>query len=586
MNWGTDRSTLDNCTICHGNPTTGDNATVAPYKRAPGADAVGVDTAGHNAATDKQVGAHAAHLGTALGKTAAGYSAAVACSNCHRVPTSVTTLGHNDSALPAEVSFINSTLALLNGSTPSYNYTTGRCTNVYCHGANMPNGDGPVITSATVTWSDPGYLSTGPTTTNGDCDKCHNSPPASHNQGLLIGNCNGCHDHVAVNGTFADATKHINGTLEMQVGCTNCHATAQGSAPVRRAVMSEFGSTWGHMKSGRGQVTDADCCVCHMEGNASDGSINTSYHGASVGDGKIDLRDPDLGTAINLGADYQFSRDLGSNVIESNVTTIQNFCLKCHDANGANHTSARVTGGTATNPWNDGATILNVDAHFATTNASFHPVKGVQNGAYAASANTMEIPWNTTTHKLITCFDCHAGSNATGVQASTVVAHGGGVTLRKPYDKVAGAATQLCVVCHKSTVYWTTTAHKLATGFSAFNATNNDATFANSGYHGAGSTYNSGCTVCHGTGLYSAALPARPAGAENAHGFDTTGTGASTWSASSLAGGQATRPYAFMRNTDDFGFWNIGTGTGTAKGLCENMCGGSRDYTYGPTGTY
>ena len=173
-------------------------------------------------------------------------------------------------------------------------------------------------------------------------------------------------------------------------------------------------------------VTNADCAVCHMEATSVADPSRSDSH-AGVADGVIDLRDPDLGTAIASGASV-FARDLSSNTLETFALSIQNnHCLKCHDGDGANLPWGRSKGAdgshTPANPFATGVAPVNVNVAFTTSNASFHPVKGVQNNAYC-DVDTMAAPWDVPngTHKQITCFDCHAAKDATGKQSRTVVA--------------------------------------------------------------------------------------------------------------------------------------------------------------------
>lgn len=326
----------------------------------------------------------------------------------------------------------------------------------------------------------------------------------------------------------------------------------------------------------------------------------TTFHSNGV----IDLRNPDTGDGTGLTAFAVFGRDVTKTIPADTTygtiaTNVQNnLCLKCHDSEtsnpgngGAKSSLAWVPGGSALRPFGTapthtpGLNVLDVYAQFATTNASFHPVKGVQNNNYC-DVDTMEIPWNvsTGTHKLISCWDCHPALNT---------AHGAAVTLRDLYDAPATPSdatgqTKLCVVCHKKAVYWSTSVHALldigaeskGPGFSALNwiATDDDW----NAYHDTAQGEFHGCTVCHGTTTAAGALPARPIKAENAHGFDKLTSGAN-WPT-------GTRPYSFMRNNSTLSGtaatsgWSIGScdGTTTAK----TMCGSGYTYTYSPGGTY
>lgn len=382
--------------------------------------------------------------------------------------------------------------------------------------------------------------------------------------------------------------------------CTVCHNVALGS---RRAVIGEFGMTWNH-----GAANKFACGVCHMEGavsgNVTTGKTNPAYHG----NGMIDLRDPNTGTQMQgvtwAGPDAgsysstgsalsfaQFSRDLNSASLEAPVAAITiNHCLHCHDAGGS---VVYASGGSSTNPFATGVAPLDVDTQFNTGNASYHPVKGKQNNSYI-DLDTMETPWNqasktpatnTQWGDLMSCFDCHAANNASGTQTSTVVAHGGNTTLRALYDAVDGQATKLCVVCHKTSVYWATNVHS-ATDTSPGNGVSGFAYATDpdgyTSYHGTNHGEYFGCTVCHGTTgdftTWTPAMPARPEGATNTHGFNTP-----NWP-------NGTRPYSFIRyatftaSNTKWTDWSTGASAGCNG---TNMCNDGRGpYTYGPGGTY
>lgn len=613
MNWGAaGRTAIDSCSLCHGNPTSADNGTSAPYLYAPGADDVGVDTGGSTTASDKQVGAHRAHLATGE-KTMTNYASALACSNCHAVPAQPVALGHINSTTPAEVTFGYSSLASLNGATPNYNSTTGRCANVYCHGSNMQNGSPPAISAATVTWNDMQYLKTQITTTVGDCDKCHSSPPQSgtHLANMGIAACAPCHPHMNTNGTFNDASKHVNGVTDQDVACTACHSSAQnkttgGAAygPSRRAVTGEFGLAWGHHANNK-----FACAVCHMEGDPATGQT-TAFHENN----KLELRDSDTGTTI-MGVTYTpasgstlgyysstataatssgFVRYTGTKNLEPFAQAVMiNLCLKCHDANGAYSTASQATGSSvgasASQPFGTGSgAVLDMNSHFTTTNASYHPILAQQNNSYA-DVNTMEAPWNTagtpggtkTTKTSLTnwgwtmtCWDCHDSSSSArtiGGANASVTAHGNAVTVRAAYSATASTATPLCALCHKTSVYWTTTTHTANLGYSALN-TDTLGEWSSGGYHDIAEPEYFGCTVCHGMTSKAGALPARPGRSENVHGSNTIGTGGTAW-------GSGKKPYSFIRNTGTFNNWTTGQCT---MGGCRSGEAGP----YSPGGTY
>jgi hypothetical protein len=152
-----------------------------------------------------------------------------------------------------------------------------------------------------------------------------------------------------------------------------------------RAITTEF-AKWSHHVTGV-TLNDAHCAACHLEGKVEDGKVvvDRSKH---MADNKTHLRNADT------DADIQWDPAAPSH------TNMDNFCLTCHDSNGAtspmsvkiqayiNSKGLAAAGKTAsaTNPFGD--TISNqydllerpavVDAkgQFATANNSHHAVLG------------------------------------------------------------------------------------------------------------------------------------------------------------------------------------------------------------------
>lgn len=237
--WGADMTGKDSCTKCHGTPTTG---AAADYQKAPP-----YDMSSQTSATFRGVGAHAIHLNSSA--SGGGYATDLPCNSCHKVPTGVNDPGHIDSALQAEVTFVYSALARTNGLSPSYNPATGQCSNVYCHGVKMPAlSTGGVNTAPT--WTAVNYLTTGPTFTTGDCDKCHASPPntagGNHNgmtDATAWSVCSGCHiDLSPTPGVFSDRSKHIDGELQA-TSCGGCHGTPPGPGSAGMTTDASWGTT-------------------------------------------------------------------------------------------------------------------------------------------------------------------------------------------------------------------------------------------------------------------------------------------------------------------------------------------------------
>ncbi len=364
-------------------------------------------------------------------------------------------------------------------------------------------------------------------------------------------------------------------------GCVDCHSSivsaptaslvSGGTVTQRDAVVGEFGLAWGHKKAGRGAVTDADCIVCHLEGNS--GTLTTS---AKHRDGYIDLRDPDGSgeteiTDMGGVTPFRFVQFLTSYTTGSRTSTghlsndidnvlTQKFCLACHDSNGATNTTAWTTGGTAVMPFggvNLGANytvangaaaaggLVDVKTQLATTNRSWHPVLGPKNRDFPTAAR-MNDPYKPTGTRgtqgtlsqgvVLNCFDCHNVSGAP-LTTRTAAAHGNAETIRG-VATVSGtpAATTndvtFCKVCHAGYV----------TGSSSHGA----GSALSGGTDGGMTVYlNYGCNICHSSG-YTTAVP-RPIRAQDTHGSNTLGTVGTLLTTQGRWSTDPT-PIAFIRN--------------------------------------
>ena len=191
------------CNLCHG------NKTAAPIAGDAAINAPPLDTLGNTSTNFRGVGAHQSHM------QSSSWHAQVTCDQCHKIPTSVLSIGHVDHPLPAYVIFGN-----LAGSTAMWNGST--CTNTYCHGATLADGGGPAGGTATVpVW----------TVVNGSqsqCGSCHGlPPPMPHPQ---IQDCGQCHSTMTAGGglVITDPTRHIDGNLDVNTDqpCNTCHGSA------------------------------------------------------------------------------------------------------------------------------------------------------------------------------------------------------------------------------------------------------------------------------------------------------------------------------------------------------------------------
>ncbi|MBI4817592.1 MAG: CxxxxCH/CxxCH domain-containing protein [Deltaproteobacteria bacterium] len=272
-------ASANDCSSCH-LPTAGPNQTIA--NRATHVDGIvqattldcqschgdlnspapPLDLDGQAGTGDRQVGTHRAHL------TGGVFSSAVACDNCHRVPTVLDQPGHVDSPRPAEVIFSGRARAGL--STPSYVSSTVSCVNTYCHGAQSSGGTNP----------DPVWNVAG----SSDCGSCHGLPPAPpHPQATR---CESCHAPVAgPNHTIATRARHVDGTLDVddQQPCETCHGSAANAAPPLdlngATVSNQVGSHQAHLV-GTGDSRAVSCSECHLAVNPTNPNQAGHYDSA------------------------------------------------------------------------------------------------------------------------------------------------------------------------------------------------------------------------------------------------------------------------------------------------------------------
>jgi predicted CxxxxCH...CXXCH cytochrome family protein len=203
----------DVCTTCHSSTTgvttgTPFYSTEYPVKQTSN--------------TNAKVGAHTYHL-TNINVM----SASLVCANCHG------TVALKDAThMNGTTNFTWSALATNSGAlTPSYNPTTGVCSNVYCHGAAMPGTD-TSGNNRTPSWKTPFMPAS---LTPESCKACHGFPPVNVNHPVIASPtsfptsaCTGCHPNISATGTtyatiFVDKSLHINGAVNASGGCNACH---------------------------------------------------------------------------------------------------------------------------------------------------------------------------------------------------------------------------------------------------------------------------------------------------------------------------------------------------------------------------
>ena len=276
------------CTSCHG---SAQNAA-PPY-----------GTRGELLATDAAVGAHQAHLaGGTLGP-------AVACTDCHLVPTSMT---HANGT--ADVAF--GPRAYTNGGQPSWDAGSLTCAGTYCHGATLRGGG----------------TNTAPLWTGGSsqvaCGSCHGTPPPQPHPHTAI--CDNCHPGYTL--TSVNLATHMNGVIDaVELTCSSCHgddtrvltmgadpnaiaAPPFGSRGETATTSRSVGQHQAHVSGGHELSLPSKCRYCHVVPTTTDhwngisqatfGSLatmggaqptfdgntcaNTYCHGATLGRGGTD----------------------------------------------------------------------------------------------------------------------------------------------------------------------------------------------------------------------------------------------------------------------------------------------------------
>ena len=210
--------------------------------------------------------------------------------------------------------------------------------------------------------------------------------------GASFTQCNNCHSSSKVNVSATDCTKchnsgaHGTDAATKPSSCIACHSVAIAH-PANvvsdnngvRAITTEF-EKWSHHVTGV-TLQDAHCAACHLEGKAVGGAIvvDKAFH---MADNMTHLRNADT------NADIQWDPAAPS------FSNMDNFCLSCHDANGATGIAGiqavmvPAAGKTASagNPFGDTISnqydllerpaVVDAKSQFATGNNSHHAVLG------------------------------------------------------------------------------------------------------------------------------------------------------------------------------------------------------------------
>jgi predicted CxxxxCH...CXXCH cytochrome family protein len=138
-------------------------------------------------------GAHKSHV-----EATHGISPQLACSECHKVPATITSPGHFSSSGRAEVfpSGGIGPIAGASGKQPTWDAASQSCSNTHCHG------------SATPTWP--------PAASSYACGSCHGVPPATTiHTGATLVTCFTCHSST-MDASGQIIGNHVNGVVDAQ----------------------------------------------------------------------------------------------------------------------------------------------------------------------------------------------------------------------------------------------------------------------------------------------------------------------------------------------------------------------------------
>ncbi|MEI6576696.1 MAG: cytochrome c3 family protein [Bacteroidota bacterium] len=399
------------------------------------------------------------------------------CATCHTTAGYNTTLNHKGMSCTTchyahntgsnNIYLINDNITTPNSGTKATVFTNNSTGSSYADATGIYNGVCEVCHTTTDHYSN---------TSMGTTDARHMISPATK--------CTTCHPH---NTGFA-----------AQTDCFSCHniiADKPGVGPAGgvRQIVDGSGNglgTGGDFKRTSHHVsgsipTVADCLKCHYMGDHKTGVVK--------------LLDPDLG--------YQ-------NIITYdplNKSSIESFCLKCHDANGANGN---------TTPFSDNVTVPVVDAT-----------------AWAASSHK----GNANSGTCLVCHDNGHGSNKSNLLApATYTGTGTGTDLMNEEEG-------FCINCHGAAGLATVKVHLAFSSYT--NTTTNfykhdpNATYRKHNYNeAAGSAFGGTnrhieCVDCHnphaavaGTATAPVLLPTLigASGVEPVYGASNTSPGAPT----------------------------------------------------------
>jgi hypothetical protein len=308
------------------------------------------------------------------------------------------------------------------------------------------------------------------------CAGCH-GPSHNDSNPADSGRCFECHGtnisapHRVMGANLATACSKCHAPHNTQIlGCIGCHSVPQNATDVGayvndnngvRVITTEFGK-WSHHVTGV-TLNDAHCAACHLEGKIKDNAVAVDITKHMV-DAKIHLR--------NVDDDSDMQWDPAT----PNHSTMDNFCLSCHDANGATSPASQTiqafinangvvaAGKTASalNPFGDTISnqydkmqrpaVVDANSQFNTSNNSHHAVKGKRYSGRSRATNGGTIA--------DAAFTANSSANLPGKRTTiydagkftttyVTLANAGGETgLRNGGTKLGDDSTLHCGDCH------------------------------------------------------------------------------------------------------------------------------------------
>ena len=183
---------INRCGECHTRVANDQRQIIDDSLHVDGKVSLGDDSGTCLACHPNPGGAHASHT-----QALHALRGPLGCSECHAVPTMVTSPGHIDHPTPQLFPPGSGPLAFTGGAQPTWDGTS--CSGTYCHG------------DATPTWV-PG---------NGaaSCGSCHGIPPAdsAHTGVTSLADCARCHPTtINASGALIVGGTHLDGVIDTQ----------------------------------------------------------------------------------------------------------------------------------------------------------------------------------------------------------------------------------------------------------------------------------------------------------------------------------------------------------------------------------